>query len=249
MKKVIALLWLMALCGSACAMQYPELGVCTGDKVRLREDPGTEGQVIGRADVGTQFIVLGEVYVDGQKWYEIDHPTKEGSAYIIARYVNGWYNNGEYPVGEVCAGVRLTFCINPQKTRELLGRPTKTAREDSDEILEYPGLKLWYNEGSLSRAEISGKGYAVGGIQVGDKVGKLMNLEMSEDARSILEDIIHDLHDIASEEHDDDEAVDGPEGWSMTSASGEEIFFQFGTDSKGEFIVDWMSWYRPLGEG
>ena len=50
MKKIIALLWLVLFCGSAYAMQYPELGVCHNDSVRLREDPGTDGRIIGRAD-------------------------------------------------------------------------------------------------------------------------------------------------------------------------------------------------------
>lgn len=52
----------MLLCSSAPEAEYPELGVCTGDNVRLREDPGTDGKIIGRADTGTQFVILGEVY-------------------------------------------------------------------------------------------------------------------------------------------------------------------------------------------
>lgn len=240
MKKVIALLWLILFCGSAYAMQYPELGVCHNDSVRLREDPGTDGRIIGRADAGTRFIILGEVYVDSQKWYEIDNPTKKGTAYIIARYVNGWYDYGNVPVGEVFANIRLDFGITPQKTLELLGKPS----ESGPDFMDYSGCKIWHEEGYLSRIEISKRGYSVGGIQVGDKIEKLLTLKMSEDARNVLEDIIHDFHDIASAEHDDDEVINGPEGWTLNSASGESVFFEFGADG-----INYIVWSCPMGVG
>ena len=91
MKKAFVILWLMVMCSVSFGAEYPELGVCTGDNVRLREDAGTHGKVIGRADSGTQFVIIDEAYADGQKWYEIAHPFKAGNAFISARFVNyGW---------------------------------------------------------------------------------------------------------------------------------------------------------------
>ena len=224
MRKIIVVLWLAALCGSSWAMQYPELGVCTGDNVRLREDPGTEGKVIGRADVGTQFIVLDEVYIDGQKWYEIDLPTKEGTAFIIARYVNGWYNNGDIPVGEVCAEVRLKFGITPEKTRALFGKPESAQGQDEFTRYKYPGLDIHFESGTLSYVEIRRRGYPLHGFEVGDDAGKLTSLGMPDDA------------------------IDA-EGWTYESATGEQIFFSFGGGRNGETIIESITWSRPIGEG
>lgn len=241
MKKFIcSILLIMSLSCSAFGAEYPEIGVCVGDNVRLREDPGTDGKIIGRADPGTQFVILSEMYSDGQKWYEIDNPTKEGNAFIIARYVNyGWYrgNDGAINTGKDFAEVRITFGITPEKTRLLLGSDPKV----HDETLEYPGINLSYDEGYLSAVELTKKGYAIAGIEVGDPITKLVGMGMPES-------YIRDLEE-ARNAKDDDEPVDGPEGWTYESASGESIFFQFGGNSKGEFIVDMITWSRPLGEG
>ena len=249
MKKAIAVLWLMVLCGSAWGASYPELGACTGTNVRLREDPGTDGRIIGKVeDRRHVFVLLGEEWVDGQKWYEIEHPTQKGTAYISARYVNdGWYYNK--PTGRDFVKIRQTFGIFPEKAQALFGR----AKRDNFGHLNYNGLILRYDdEDMLHQVQIEKRGYALAGIQVGDNLARLYDLDMSEDARSVLEDVIHDFNDIAAGEHndDDDEPVDGPEGWTYINPdTSEEIFFEFGTNSKGETIINMMTWTSPQGEG
>ena len=245
MKRIIAVLFVMLLCTSAFAAEYPELGVCIGDNVRLREDPGTEGKIIGRADTGTRFVILGEIYADGQKWYEIDHPTKKSSAYIIAKYVNyGWYhgNNGVIPTGKDFIDVRLTFGIYPEKARALFGKGTK----DEFGNLVYSGFSLRYDDEAIPaihQVQINKRGYAAAGVQVGDTIKKLLRLGMPEY-------IITDLEEIQNSEHDDDEPVDGPEGWTYRNeATEEEIFFQFSINDKGEPIVDMILWTRPVAAG
>lgn len=241
MKKLVcSLVILLGLSAVSFGAEYPEIGVCMRDNVRLREDPGTDGKIIGRADIGTQFVILDEIYSDGQKWYEIDNPTQEGNAFIIAKYVNyGWYrgNDGAINTGKDFAEVRITFGITPEKTRALLGSNPKV----HDETLEYPGINLSYDEGYLSTVELTKKGYAIAGMEVGDPITKLIEMGMPES-------YIKDLEE-ARNAKDDDEPVGGPEGWTYESASGESIFFQFGGNSKGEFIVDMITWSRPLGEG
>lgn len=244
MRKVIAVMCVLVLCGTAQAMQYPELGVCTGDNVRLREDPGTSGRVIGRADAGTQFIVLGEMYVDGQKWYEIDHPTKEGTAYIISRYVNGWYNNGDIPLGEVCAEVRLKFGITPEKTRALFGKPESVQGEDEFTRYKYPGLDVHFESGTLSYVEIRRKGLPIHGIEYGDDARKLISLGMPED----------EVADISSKDYEnwdfDEDGPLGAEGWTYKNDAGEEMFFQFEYDLKKKAVtIGTITWSRPIGEG
>ena len=225
MKKVIALVWLLVLCGAAQAMQYPELGVCIGDNVRLRESAGTKGKVIGRADSGTQFIILGEVRANGRKWYRIDHPTKKGSAYIAGEYVQGYYNAGRTPVGEDFAKVRLTFGITPTKTRALLGKPSDIQAEDEFMRYTYSGCDVHYEADCLNYVHVHKRGYEIAGCKVGDNAMKL---------------VVFGMPDSAPEEK---------EGWTFESASGEEIFFQFGAGKNGDTIIESMTWTCPNGEG
>ncbi len=248
MKKLIVILWFMLLCSAAFGAEYPELGVCTGDNVRLREDPGTDGKIIGRADAGTRFVILGEAYVEGQKWYEIDNPKGEGHAFIIARYVNyGWYhgNNGVIPTGKNFVDVRLTFGIYQEKARALFGE----GKKDEFGNLVYSGLTLRYDDEAIPtihQAEITKRGYAIAGVQVGDNMRKLLQLGMPE---SYMNDFTETQKE-AAENKNTDEAIDGPEGWTYRNeGTGEEIFFQFGINDKGEPIVDMIVWSCPVGEG
>ena len=222
MKKLLAVLCVMVFCGSASAMEFPELGVCQGDNVRLRERPGTQGRVIGRADMGTRFVILGETKAGGKTWYKIDNPTKAGNAYIAAEYVNGWYSLGKIATGKDFAEVRLTFGITPEKTRLLLGKPKDERAEDEFNDLTYAGCDLSYEEGYLNYVHVHKRGYAMAGIQVGDKAEKLERLGLPDEYG---------------------------EGYTYRSASGEEIFFQFGPGRNGETIIESMTWSTPQAVG
>ena len=225
MKKIFALLALLLLCGTAHAMQYPELGVCHGDNVRLRESPNTKSRVIGRADAGTRFIILEETRSGGKKWYKIDHPTKKGSAYIAAEFVNGYYNAGKIPVGEDFAKIRLTFGMTPEKTKLLLGRPAEERGQDESEYLTYSWCDVHFEEGYLSYVHVHKKGREIAGCQLGDNPIKL---------------VVFGMPDTDPEEK---------EGWTYESASGEQIFFQFGPGKRGETIIESITWSCPSGEG
>lgn len=247
MKKLMIILLLMILSGSAFGAEYPELGVCIGDNVRLREAPGTDGKIIGRADTGTRFVILGEVYSDGQKWYEIDHPVKKGTAYIIARYANcGWYY-GDYgkviPTGKDFVEVRLTFGIYQEKARALFGE----GKKDEFGNLVYSGFTLRYDdEGTIQQVEINKRGYAAAGVQVGDSIKKLLQLGMPED---YVKDFLKAEEEVKNNTNED-EAIDGPEGWTFKNEdTAEEIFFEFGTNDKGDPIVSMIIWTCPNAVG
>ena len=74
---------------TAFAVNYPHTGYCTGNYVRLRDNPGTEDTEVleGRLFDGNLVILLDEVFVDGDKWYEIDYPFGEGTAWIFGKYI------------------------------------------------------------------------------------------------------------------------------------------------------------------
>ncbi|MBQ7215982.1 MAG: SH3 domain-containing protein [Synergistaceae bacterium] len=224
-KGMITLVWILAVFGTAQAMNFPELGVCIGENVRIRASAGTTGKVIDRADAGTQFIILGETRANGKKWYRIDLPKKKGSAYIAAEFVNGWYNEGKTPVGREFAEVRLKFGITSEKTRLLLGRPIEQKAQDEFEYLTYQGCDVHFEEQHLSYVHVRKRGYEIAGCQVGDNAVKLAVFGMPES--------------------DPEEK----EGWMYESASGEEIFFQFGPGKNGDTIIESITWSCPGGEG
>ena len=242
MRKILAVLWLMVLCASAWAMNFPELGVCVGDNVRLRDSPNTKSRVIGRADAGTRFVILSETRSGGKKWYRIDHPTKKGSAYIAAEFVNGWYNEGKIPVGKDFADIRLNFGMTPEKTKLLLGKPTEENAQDEFEYLTYRGCDVHFEEQYLSYVHVHKRGYEIAGCQVGDNASKLVVFGMPE----------NELPDLTDEKYKNWDAEEdgpiGPEGWTYESASGEAIFFGF--EYTGEEVrIETITWSCPRGEG
>ncbi|MBQ9565315.1 MAG: SH3 domain-containing protein [Synergistaceae bacterium] len=163
---------------------YPDTGFCVGSSVRLREDPDTESEIVGRLNEGSMVIVLGETSVDGEKWYSVDNPVQEGTAWVFGKYIDTYkgYEIGT-PVYNTYIQILLNFGVNPEKAKVLLGDPDRELEDDPFvdpanrkmhlDILEYPDLQLQYREKRLSRVEVWKSGLAFGGIQVGDPVSKL----------------------------------------------------------------------------
>ena len=242
-------MWLFVLCGSAWGASYPELGACTGTNVRLREDPGTDGRIVGKVeDRRHVFVLLGEAWVDGQKWYKIEHPTQKGIAYVAAQYVNyGWYYG--HPTGKEFVKIRQTFGIFPEKARALFG----PCEEDEFGNLHFEGFILHYdNERMLTHVQIETRAFGFAGIRVGDNLNSLLKLSMPAAARRELEEYIQDFTDIMNGKYeaDEDGIIDGPEGWSYENkATGEHVFFGFGLNDDDEPAIDMISWSAPMGQG
>ena len=209
MRKVIAVVWVILLCGTAWGMDFPAIGQCNGRNIRLREFPGPKGKTAGYVNTGTELVILGDVTVNDQRWFKVDHPLRKGNVWIPAQYVIFTGERAE----EIFVRVRLMLGINQNKTRAILGRPDNF---DIDR-LEYPGLRLWYDSFSLQRAEVSRRGFAFGGVNVGDKPGALAALGMPE-----------------GWDKDNDT-------WTLEGAGGEAMSFVFG--EKG---IESMSWERPV---
>lgn len=224
-------LCVVIFCGTAYAAKYPEMGICTGAKVRLRESPSSKGKIIGLVKPDrNRFVVLGEVRSGGQKWYKIDHPTKKGTAYVAADYVE------ITPVGNVFAEVRLTFSVYPEKTRAIFERPSWKIQQgwDGSQALEIKNSYAFnYNEDGIWSAVIFYYGEkAIAGIRTGDKPEKLLALGMPASEL-----------DMEYGEEDDD-LLEG--SWEMTNEdTGEKITFMFSGKSKEDSKIDYLEFHRP----
>ena len=173
---------------TAFAVNYPHTGYCTGNYVRLRDNPGTEDTEVleGRLFDGNLVILLDEVFVDGDKWYEIDYPFGEGTAWIFGKYIENYEGEiDNIPEYRFILQVYQDFGTKPEKAKSIFGKPKKSSkrtfywepagRNVEEETLEYPKLTLNYIDGRLQGVEITGKGSNLrfGKIRVGDDTSKL----------------------------------------------------------------------------
>ena len=232
MRKILAVLMLLMFCGAACADEFPKLGRCLGDSVRLREKPGTKGKIIGRADIGTQLVILGEGKSAGEKWYRVDHPYQKGSAWIHSRYVNIAYGNES-----AFLDVRQTFGIYPDKTRALFGAPERVVEDkfsstDRDAFYyDYPGFRVWFDleNQNLMYVFVEQRGPAIYGVRVGDMALKLIELGMPESKLNLSR------YDDGDSEY---------ETWNYELSNGEKISFGISLNDKDEAVIDSVNWYR-----
>ncbi len=96
MRKVILAAVLVCLCLSCAAYgasrfrDFPAKGICTGDYVRLREEPNTSSMVMGRLFKGDTVIVVSQSTVKGEVWYEIEDPEDEygeTTVWVYGKYI------------------------------------------------------------------------------------------------------------------------------------------------------------------
>ena len=233
MRKFLAVLCVLIFCTTAYAAKYPAMGVCNADRVRLRASPGTKGKFLGFVEPDkNRFVLLGEARADGMKWYKIDHPTKKGTAYIAADYVE------VMPVGSEFAEVRLTCGNYPEKTIAIFGKPSYS----SEKFVSYSdSYSFWYDKNGLYQASIQkDKKKAIAGIHVGDKAEKLSPLGIPVDALEVWAGVEFDFPygDYVYKDKDSDEQI---------------VFVFVGRDSKaGRYaknaVINSMMWSRPHNE-
>ena len=95
MKKIFAaLIVAVMVCGSAYAERFtsfPAYGICMGDSVRCRENPGKKSKIIKRINKGDEVQVVGQCKVGGELWYEVytspDSEDEEGPFWVSARCI------------------------------------------------------------------------------------------------------------------------------------------------------------------
>lgn len=150
MKRAFVFLTVLSLCLTACAWadplprfgEFPALGACTGNDVRLRDKPGTgkESRVVGKVNEFDQLIVLGQTALNGQTWYEVEHPRAKGTVWIFGDYVQPVFDREEQDSlrARVILSLNLAFGVTPEKARVLLGKP----REDKTERFNAGGERI-----------------------------------------------------------------------------------------------------------
>ena len=187
-KFALILLIMFALSGNSAIASdviYPAIGVCTGNSVRLRDSPGTDSEIIGKVNESDRLVLLAERKFRGDTWYAVDNPQDEGTAWIIARYVDIASEDGERtPAVDIAINVRMNFGIRPEKAKILLGKPRKDERDEfffepanqnlSEEILTYKGCSLRYVENNLRHVEVTESGWRFDEFKIGDSQEKLI---------------------------------------------------------------------------
>ena len=124
-------LFALAPLEAAHAAAYPTAGTCTGDNVRLRSSPNSEGtkNIVGRLNKGDAVLVFGEVFANGDMWYQAARPDGKGKAWISARYLElrDAGPAAAYPTEGTSTGdgVRLRSAPSAKGTKNVVGALNK----------------------------------------------------------------------------------------------------------------------------
>lgn len=178
---------LVLLVGSAAvAAEYPILAECTGDNVRLREDPSTEAKIVGKLDNYDYVYVLDETSVNGETWYEVEHPVQKDTAWVFGKYINLNFMEDITPLLRLSWQVELTFGTSLEKARLLFGKPQKenktmtyiegAGQKLPDVTLHWPTHTAQYLNNGLSMIKVTKGTMPFGSIRIGDPVSKVTDL-------------------------------------------------------------------------
>ena len=155
---------------------FPTLGRCTGSSVRLREDPSTDSEILGKLNIGDYVVVLDRFVTDGELWYEVDHPLEVGSAFVFGKYLEAVYLE-EYQnnlLHKLIMQLYLDYGVTPEKAVKLAGKPKKQNREiiGGDEIerinIDFGNYNLEYLGGTLTGVNVTGGKKSFCDIKIGN---------------------------------------------------------------------------------
>ena len=162
---------------------FPTLARCTGNNVRLRADPNTKSTILGKLDDGDYVVVLNETFAHGDTWYQVDHPTRKGQAYVFGKYLEAIYEESYQPSPKhkLLMSLYLDYGITPEKAVSLSGKPKKREREriGADKIervtMNFGNYNVEYLGGSLTGVEVNRGNNYFGNIKIGDSADKLLD--------------------------------------------------------------------------
>ncbi|MBR2208025.1 MAG: SH3 domain-containing protein [Synergistaceae bacterium] len=189
MKKVITLTFILFTLMTSAAwagfVDYPTLAWCNAESVRLREAPNTKSKILGKLSEWDFLIVLSDTRVNGQLWYEVDHPTKKGHAYILGKYLTPCFVEEcqRKTLTKLMMNIELTYGHNVEKTIALLGEPKKRISKKS-EYSDYQRVTLDYGDYSVSyidndllvEVDVNRGDMPFGNFVIGDSEQKLLSL-------------------------------------------------------------------------
>ena len=160
-------------------VEFPTLGVCTGDYVRYRARPDTNADIWGRLHTGEKVIVESRTRVNGEVWYEILPKDTQESAFVFGKYLTPCYGEEvqKSPVGKLILEVLQTYC--PYRDYDYWG--------EYDGEFEYPEIKRSYDRrGWLVKVEAwqPNKDFGFGELRIGDSTSKLTRVLGEPDNKS-----------------------------------------------------------------
>lgn len=212
---------------TAWATDHPTLGMCTGNDVRLRNEPSTGkgSKVIGKVNDFDMLILVGETSVDGETWYEVEHPKQGGTAWIFGKYVETDKGDAVGTLAyDMALRVRMTFGLTPQRARVLLGKAKKettrkfwsepAAQDFTETILEHDGFELRYVEDRLRHVEVRSGMMPFGDVRIGDAMHKVEDALGPPSSR-------------------------GDEGWTYEVSPVEELLFEERDGKVTRMTWDW----------
>lgn len=165
-------------------VNFPTLGRCTGNSVRLREDPNTDSEILGKLNVNDSVVVLDKFITDGETWFEVDHPTEPGSAFVFGKYIDAIYdeNHQGSPLHKLIMNLYLTFGMTPEKAVKLAGIKPKTRDDEtigSGEFervrMKFENFSLEYVDNFLTAVRVNKGKKSFNGIKIGDSAEKVIN--------------------------------------------------------------------------
>lgn len=151
-----------------------------------RRCPAAEAEVVGHVDREDFLYILGERLVDGETWYEVDHPARPEQAWISGRYLETDRAGSVSPAHALVWRVELDFGATLVKARALFGEPLRSeidmvrveaaSQENPAVTFVYPLHTARYVDGRLSKVHVVAKGTGFGPLHVGDPAEKVTEL-------------------------------------------------------------------------
>lgn len=167
-------------------VEYPTLGECTGDNVRIRSRADTNAEIIGKLNELDTIIVLRKVNTKGGVWYEVDNPKGEGEAYVFGKYIAPAYKQEfqRSKAAKILTDMRLTYGATPEKMSALSGRSGRITRRDSETgfpfvVGDWGDYRVLYRDSSngitgyIKSLEVKSGNKSFGNIHIGDSTEKL----------------------------------------------------------------------------
>ena len=208
--------------------RFPDLGRCTADKVRLRENPNAKSKIIGQVNKNDSFVLLDANEINGEKWYLIDNPTKKGKAWIFGKYVGKYYelkDSEHTPAHVIGMQIILDYGVTPEKTRALHGKPLEILRDIYGNFtgLRYDGFEVSYHEEAPTISNVA--------VGMEDNEGKAKRnfgpIKIGDDTKKLREIFGKDIRD--------EETF-----WTIDAPSGEVIYFNIddNTISSMQWLIE-----------
>lgn len=179
---------LIFLCGAAFGSSIPEfknfpaLGSCTGNYVRFRAAPNTNSDILGRLNEFDRVIVTGQRIINNKKWFEIENPVSNNTAWIYGDYLIPEELEGRSELLGLLVRLNKDFGVTPEKARVIFGADVQIKAEFSSDpkkkfiktFLTHNRFKAEYLNNNLTALDITGREINFGDFKIGDKTEKLI---------------------------------------------------------------------------